>query len=250
MLLGVSTALVEVGLVNSNGGNPKVMTLENDCTNVGKFLNCIVGIPVDLQTRLFKYFTDTLSANVIQAKKSGIYTAKTLGLHCLPGARFMELYTFIIQTATATEKLTIKLRSIEVDRGMSWKQALNPWSLMKGDKSTGGFYLSKTVNENLSFYFFPTSFLIFVGLFQTSNDKRSAMLAVQSDLVDGHGEGGEKLYTITRPNTGLQPRQGSLAEIEEMYEIVTPMEVKQFWNNHYDASKTDCLHKYWFVNSF
>ena len=154
MLLGVSTALVEVGLVNSNGGNPKVMTLENDCTNVGKCLNRIVGIPVDLQTRLFKYFTDTLSANVIQAKKSGIYTAKTLDLHCLPGARFMELYTFIIQTATATEKLTIKLRSIEVDRGMSWKQALNPWSLMKGDKSTGGFYLSKTVNENLSFYFF------------------------------------------------------------------------------------------------
>ena len=79
------------------------------------------------------------------------------------------------------------------------------------------------------------------------------MLAVQSDLVGQHGEGCEKLlYTITRPNTGVQPRQGTLAEIEEMYEIVTPMEmeVEQFWNNHYDASKTDCLHKYWFVKKF
>ena len=36
-------------------------------------------MPVDLQNRLFKYFTDTLSAIVAQAKKTGRYDMGILG---------------------------------------------------------------------------------------------------------------------------------------------------------------------------
>ena len=145
-MLDLTAALLDVGLfVHSSGANLK-MTLDNNFTWVNKFLNRIVGVPFDLQTRLFKYFTDILSANVIQAKKSGRYKTRTLDLRCLTNVRSIELYTFIIQTDSAAEKLTIKIRSIEVDRGMSWMQAKNKWVLIKGHKPTGGFYLSKKVN--------------------------------------------------------------------------------------------------------
>ena len=42
-------------------------------------LHRILGMPVDLQNRLFKYFTDTLAAIVTQAKKTGKYDMGILG---------------------------------------------------------------------------------------------------------------------------------------------------------------------------
>ena len=41
-------------------------------------------MPVDLQNRLFKYFTDTLTAIVSQAKKTGRYDMGILGEPCRP----------------------------------------------------------------------------------------------------------------------------------------------------------------------
>lgn len=35
---------------------------------MSKFLNRILGMPVDLQNRLFKYFTDTLAAVMEQGR--------------------------------------------------------------------------------------------------------------------------------------------------------------------------------------
>jgi len=42
-------------------------------------VNRILGMPVDLQNRLFKYFTDTLNAIITQAKKSGRFDMGILG---------------------------------------------------------------------------------------------------------------------------------------------------------------------------
>lgn len=39
-----------------------------DYNNMSKFLNRILGMPVDLQNRLFKYFTDTLTAVMEQGQ--------------------------------------------------------------------------------------------------------------------------------------------------------------------------------------
>ena len=49
---------------------------------ISSFISClprILGMPVDLQNRLFKYFTDTLAAIVTQAKKTGKYDMGILG---------------------------------------------------------------------------------------------------------------------------------------------------------------------------
>lgn len=58
---------------------PGVLMLDKDYNNMSKFLNRILGMPVELQNRLFKYFTDTLQAIIVQAKKSGRFDLGILG---------------------------------------------------------------------------------------------------------------------------------------------------------------------------
>ena len=51
----------------------------SDYTNISRFLNRILGIEVELQNRLFAYFTKTLSVVVQQAKRSGRWDEGILG---------------------------------------------------------------------------------------------------------------------------------------------------------------------------
>lgn len=51
----------------------------SDYTNMSRFLNRILGIEVELQNRLFAYFTKTLSVVVQQAKRSGRWDEGILG---------------------------------------------------------------------------------------------------------------------------------------------------------------------------
>lgn len=68
MYLDVAAALVGVGLIvfSETGGG---YYLDKDCTNVSKFLHRILGIPVDIQNRLFQYFVDTMFAIINRTKK-------------------------------------------------------------------------------------------------------------------------------------------------------------------------------------
>ena len=67
---GCRTALVGAGLVSPQG-NSNLLTVEKDALNMSRFLNRILGLPVNLQNQLFSYFTDTLAAVCQQAKKLG-----------------------------------------------------------------------------------------------------------------------------------------------------------------------------------
>lgn len=75
----IAAALVGVGLIVNSEQMPGVLTLDKDYNNISKFLNRILGIPVELQNRLFKYFTDTLVATITQAKKLGKFDLGILG---------------------------------------------------------------------------------------------------------------------------------------------------------------------------
>lgn len=50
-----------------------------DYNNIGKFLNRILGMEVQQQNALFQYFSDTLNAVVLNAKKNGRYDMGILG---------------------------------------------------------------------------------------------------------------------------------------------------------------------------
>lgn len=75
----VAGALVGVGLIVNSESSPGVLSLDKDYNNISKFLNRILGMPVELQNRLFKYFTDTLNAIIVQAKKMGRFDLGILG---------------------------------------------------------------------------------------------------------------------------------------------------------------------------
>lgn len=47
-----------------------VISRPQDYNNMSKFLNRILGMPVELQNRLFKYFTDTLAAVMEQGNRA------------------------------------------------------------------------------------------------------------------------------------------------------------------------------------
>ena len=50
-----------------------------DYNNMSKFLNRILGLEVTMQNFLFKYFTDTLAAVILQAKRNGRWDLGILG---------------------------------------------------------------------------------------------------------------------------------------------------------------------------
>lgn len=153
-VIDVAEALVGVGLICNSETNPGVLALDKDYQNISKFLNRILGMPVDLQNRLFQYFTDTLAAIVITAKKSGRYDLGILDLGTEEAKiHRTRLYTFMTKHPTGTGK--IELHSFDVERGMSWEEAKAKWSLLFGTHE--GFYISNDVSliifQSFSAYF-------------------------------------------------------------------------------------------------
>lgn len=97
---------------------------------------------------------------------------------------------------------------------------------------------------------------------QTRNGKQTAILAVMVDVNETSSSAsgsvsttlkkkGEKtskkdiMFQVHRPNTGLQFRRESLAEIEKKYRKVQSEEAETHWTQQYDASVNTCSHAYW-----
>merc|ERR1719245_1490361 len=69
----IADGLVGVGLITSSEDSPGFLTLDKGYNDMSKFLNRILGLKVELQNILFKYFADTLAAIIQSAKRSGRY---------------------------------------------------------------------------------------------------------------------------------------------------------------------------------
>lgn len=82
---------------------------------MSKFLNRILGMPVDLQNRLFKYFTDTLNAIIGQAKRTGRFDLGILDLgaagECVRRVRRVR---FMRKHATGVAPTELHLVHVEV----------------------------------------------------------------------------------------------------------------------------------------
>ncbi|XP_043289667.1 protein strawberry notch isoform X2 [Venturia canescens] len=217
----VADALVGVGLICNSENMPGVLTLDKDYNNMSKFLNRILGMPVDLQNRLFKYFTDTLNAIITQAKKTGRFDMGILDLGTSgENVRRVKIYRFTRKHATGTAPT--ELHVVHVERGMSWTEAMERFAEITGAKE--GFYLSH----------------------QVRNGKQTAILAVAVEGGKKKSEGKkDQLYMVYRPNTGLQMRQEALGELEKKYKKVSSEEAESHWTQQYDASVDTCSHAYW-----
>lgn len=93
---------------------------------------------------------------------------------------------------------------------------------------------------------------------QSRNGKQTAILAVmvESNESSSNSSSSSKkkteksskkdiMFQVYRPNTGLQFRRESLAEIEKKYRKVQSEEAETHWTQQYDASVNTCSHAYW-----
>ncbi|XP_050667302.1 protein strawberry notch isoform X1 [Leptidea sinapis] len=216
----LASALVGVGLIINSEHQPGVLALDKDYNNMSKFLNRILGMPVELQNRLFKYFTDTLAAVMEQAKRSGRFDLGILDLgsagECVRRVRCVR---FLRRHATGTAP--VELHTVCCERGLDWLDALE-----KSEECVGaeGFYLSQ----------------------QARNGKYTAVLCIAANTTrERNVPDKDRTYQLYRPNTGLQLRVETLGEIEKKYRKVTSDEAESAWRAQHSASQRVCSHAYW-----
>lgn len=226
----IAGALVGVGIIVNSESNPGVLSLDKEYNNISKFLNRILGMPVELQNRLFKYFTDTLNAIINQAKRGGRFDLGILDLGAAgENVTRVKLVRFIRKHATG--KAPAELHTVRVERGMIWQEAIDKYADLISEFE--GFYVSH----------------------QVRNGKRTAILAVEIETPQAQQSNSKKkekgiskkdmMYQIYRPNTGLQIRLESLVELEKKYKKVPSEEAEPHWTQQYDASVNTCSHAYW-----
>ncbi|XP_017064978.1 protein strawberry notch isoform X2 [Drosophila eugracilis] len=232
----IAGALVGVGIIVNSESHPGVLSLDKDYNNISKFLNRILGCPVDLQNRLFKYFTDTMTAIIQQAKRGGRFDLGIVDLGAAgENVTRCRLIRFVRKHATGVAPT--EMHTVRVERGMIWQEAIDKYADLFNENE--GFYLSH----------------------QLRNQKRTAIMVVilehqpprSSSSADAENGGKKKksrskkeiMCQIYRPNTGLQVRHESLFELEKKYRKVASDEAEPHWTEQYDASVNTCSHAYW-----
>ncbi|KAG8183494.1 hypothetical protein JTE90_003847 [Oedothorax gibbosus] len=215
----VRRALIGVSMITEDPTG--YLILEKDYNNMSKFMNRILGLPVELQNGLFQYFTDTLDAVIAQAKKVGRYDLGILDLGTGGDlVKRVKLNSFLQKHATGTAKT--ELHTVLVERGISWEEALE--KLEECTEKDEGFYLSS----------------------QARNNRKTAILAV-ADTGGSKSKGGKgKLFRVYRPNTGLQAKQETLEELKSKYQKSTKKNVEEHWKENFEQSATLCSHMYWY----
>ncbi|XP_050090507.1 protein strawberry notch isoform X2 [Anopheles aquasalis] len=231
----VAAALVGVGLIVNSEQMPGVLSLDKDYNNISKFLNRILGMPVELQNRLFKYFTDTLEATIAQAKKRGRFDLGILDLGAAgENVTRIKLIRFVRKHATGIAPT--ELHVVKVERGMIWQEAIDKWSELAGDKE--GFYRSLQPRNG------KHNVILAIEIENSMAKKKNILSSTNAD--DAKRNRKENiLFQVYHPNTGLQFKHESLAELEKRYVKVLSTEAEPHWTQLYDASVNTCSHSYW-----
>jgi len=198
--------------------------LDKGYNEMSKFLNRILGMHVEKQNLLFKYFSDTLAAIISQAKRAGRYDQGILDVGMTKEDRVELVKTHSFTRKHATGKAKIELHVLQVERGMSWQAAEEKFAEAACDENEG-YWLSM----------------------QVRNNKKTAILALM-DETSKRGKDKKKdnkLFFVYRPNTGQQVKQETLTELKKKYKKVTAEECEEHWQKQYDSSAKTCSHAFW-----
>ncbi|XP_052856793.1 protein strawberry notch isoform X1 [Drosophila gunungcola] len=236
----IAGALVGVGIIVNSESHPGVLSLDKDYNNISKFLNRILGCPVDLQNRLFKYFTDTMTAIIQQAKRGGRFDLGIVDLGAAgENVTRCRLIRFVRKHATGVAPT--EMHTVRVERGMIWQEAIDKYADLFNDNE--GFYLSHQLRNQKR-----TAIMVVILEQQPArNSSSTSSTAADSDGGKKKKSRSKKeiMCQIYRPNTGLQVRHESLFELEKKYRKVASEEAEPHWTEQYDASVNTCSHAYW-----
>ncbi|KAB1212844.1 hypothetical protein CJ030_MR5G010144 [Morella rubra] len=219
-IMKAKAALVSVGIVRdtvlANGKDSAKLSgriVDSDMHDVGRFLNRILGLPPDIQNRLFELFVSILDLLIQNARiegnlDSGIVDVKanvielqgnpkTVHVDHMSGASTV-LFTFIL------------------DRGITWESASSMLEEKRKDglgSANDGFYESK--REWLG--------------------RRHFILAFESSASG--------MFKIVRPAVGESLREMSLAELKSKYRKISSLDkAHSGWEDEYEVSSKQCMH--------
>lgn len=212
-------ALVSVGIVRDtvvgNGkdsGKFSGRIVDSDMHDVGRFLNRLLGLPPEIQNRLFELFVSILDHLLQNARIEG---------HLDTGIVDMKANTIELQGTPKTvhtdhmSGASTVLFTFVMDRGITWEAASVLLSEKQKDvsgSSANGFYESK--REWLG--------------------RRHFLLAIESS---------SGMYKIFRPAVGEAVREMSITELKDKYRKTMSVEKAQIgWKDEYEVSSKQCMH--------
>ncbi|XP_009595784.1 protein FORGETTER 1 isoform X2 [Nicotiana tomentosiformis] len=219
-ILKGKAALVSVGIIRDsvlgNGkdsGKLSGRIVDSDMHDVGRFLNRLLGLPPEIQNRLFELFVSILDLLVQNARLEG---------HLDSGIVDMKATTVELQGTPKTVHIdnlsgaSTILFTFTLDRGLIWESAYALLEEKQKDESSStnsGFYESK--REWLG--------------------RRHFLLA-----FEGSASG---MYKVFRPTVGEALREMPLAELKDKYRKLSSLEkARHGWEDEYDVSLKQCMH--------
>ncbi|KAL8461796.1 hypothetical protein ACS0TY_033048 [Phlomoides rotata] len=219
-ILKGKAALVSVGIIRDstlgNGKEPGKITgriVDSDMHDVGRFLNRLLGLPPDIQNRLFELFVGILDQLIQKARVEG---------HLDSGIVDMKANTIELQGAPkivhvdSLSGASTVLFTFTMNRGMAWESASSLLEEKQKDdsgSSNNGFYESRRE---------------WMG-------KRHYILACEAS--------DSGMYKIYRPTLGESIREMPLAELKDKYRKLSALEkARSGWEGEYEASSKQCMH--------
>ncbi|KAI1293580.1 Protein strawberry notch -like protein 1 [Halotydeus destructor] len=206
--------LLGVGLAAREGN---YFSLEKDYNVMAKFLNRILGMEVDLQNALFKYFSNTLETVIKNAKRLGRYDLGIIDLTSDVGkVDRRSCRTFFLKHSTGAAK--VELHEVAVERGMAWEEAESLWKHCKLPEE--GYYVTNSENAKKT------------GVFLAVSDNSSKTFSKQ-------------VFRIYKPNTGMQSKSETMSSLKEKAKKVLPDEAEKHWKQIYEDAEKRCSHEIW-----
>lgn len=205
-------AMVDVGLIEFDK-SMRSYYADKDIS-VDRFLNRILGMKVNLQNTLFKYFSEIMDVYVKHAKRVGKYDKGILEyrsdsgqIDCLDSS----VYSFKYGNVMAK----VELHKIAVNRGISWENALE--------------MIENSTDNNEGFY-------------ETKQDhfvRRSVWLAISDSSTQTY----RNIYRVYKPNIGQENQIHSISELKTKGKKIDINKAEEYWKIIYDKSETLCTHK-------
>ncbi|CAN0901876.1 Protein FORGETTER 1 [Linum grandiflorum] len=219
-ILQAKAALISVGIVRDtvlgNGkdsGKLSGRIIDSDMHDVGRFLNRLLGLPPEIQNRLFELFVRILDLLVHNARIEGNLDSGIIDMR----ASVIELKgppktVHVDQMSGASTVLF----TFSMNRGLPWEAA----NAMLEEKQKDGI-----VGSNDGFYESKREWL----------GKRHFILAFESTASG--------LFKIVRPAVGESVREMSLSELRSKYRKLSSLEKAcKGWEGEYELSSAQCMH--------
>lgn len=202
--------------------NTNVLSVLIDYNSINKFLNRLLGVPVELQNSIFQFFSDILAAVILEAKRTGKWDMGILDLGSNNEVVFRKDTKFYVLDSKVESQRRVEMHTVLVERGLSWEKALEMYKKTQlvttnsmdenienegGKQRPQGFYISNQVKNNHRVAILAVAFVPVLppGLISKEDPK-----------------GGDcSFLAIYRPNTGLQVRQETPESLLKKYKRVS-----------------------------